>query len=109
MEKFFNGQTVGCFLKSEDQSLKVQVNSNLKMTNRFPEIRDLAVIGDRCTSALITTLDSVVQRDRAIVDAALACANDLGFFAEEADPQTKQMLGNFSSNVCSCNVYRSGH
>ena len=35
------------------------------------------------------------QRVRAILDAALEYANDLGLFAEEADPNTGQMLGNF--------------
>ncbi|MBD0337564.1 MAG: glycoside hydrolase family 15 protein, partial [Cyanobacteria bacterium Co-bin13] len=34
-------------------------------------------------------------RSQAIIDAALAFANDLGLFAEEADPSTGQMLGNF--------------
>ncbi len=36
-----------------------------------------------------------LQRARSIIDAALEFANDLGLFAEEADPETKQMLGNF--------------
>lgn len=35
------------------------------------------------------------DRGRAILDAALAYANDLGFFAEEADPASGRMLGNF--------------
>jgi len=35
------------------------------------------------------------QRVRAIIDAALGYANDLGLFAEEADPKTGKMLGNF--------------
>ncbi|MBW4648340.1 MAG: hypothetical protein KME06_06520 [Kastovskya adunca ATA6-11-RM4] len=35
------------------------------------------------------------QRVYAILDAALEYANDLGLFAEEADPKTGQMLGNF--------------
>ncbi|MBD0270044.1 MAG: glycoside hydrolase family 15 protein, partial [Cyanobacteria bacterium Co-bin8] len=34
-------------------------------------------------------------RSQAIIDAALKFANDLGLFAEEADPKTGQMLGNF--------------
>jgi GH15 family glucan-1,4-alpha-glucosidase len=36
-----------------------------------------------------------LERARQILEAALAYANDLGFFAEEADPKTGQMLGNF--------------
>ncbi|MGB3199731.1 MAG: glycoside hydrolase family 15 protein [Nodosilinea sp.] len=36
-----------------------------------------------------------LQRARAIIDAALGFSNDLGLFAEEADPQTDTMLGNF--------------
>lgn len=36
-----------------------------------------------------------LQRARAILDAALEYATDLGFFAEEADPASGQMLGNF--------------
>ncbi len=36
-----------------------------------------------------------VTRARRIFDAALAYANDLGFFAEEADPDSGEMLGNF--------------
>jgi GH15 family glucan-1,4-alpha-glucosidase len=35
-----------------------------------------------------------LSRAKAILDAALAYSNDLGFFAEEADPDTGQMLGN---------------
>jgi GH15 family glucan-1,4-alpha-glucosidase len=36
-----------------------------------------------------------LERTRQILEAALAYANDLGFFAEEADPNTGEMLGNF--------------
>ncbi|MCT7374667.1 glycoside hydrolase family 15 protein [Chelativorans salis] len=36
-----------------------------------------------------------LERARRIFDAGLACANDLGLFAEEGDPQTGRMLGNF--------------
>jgi GH15 family glucan-1,4-alpha-glucosidase len=36
-----------------------------------------------------------LERTRQILEAALAYANDLGFFAEEANPETGQMLGNF--------------
>jgi len=36
-----------------------------------------------------------VTRARTILEAALAYANDLGFFAEEADPASGEMLGNF--------------
>ncbi|PSR15096.1 hypothetical protein C8255_23350 [filamentous cyanobacterium CCP3] len=35
------------------------------------------------------------QRAKAIIDAALEFSNDLGLFAEEADPKTGAMLGNF--------------
>ena len=36
-----------------------------------------------------------LARSRKIIDAVLACGNDLFLFAEEADPKTKRMLGNF--------------
>jgi GH15 family glucan-1,4-alpha-glucosidase len=36
-----------------------------------------------------------LEKTRRILDAALAYTSDLGFFAEEADPQTGDMLGNF--------------
>lgn len=36
-----------------------------------------------------------IERARAILEAALEYANDLGLFAEEADSKTGQMLGNF--------------
>jgi GH15 family glucan-1,4-alpha-glucosidase len=36
-----------------------------------------------------------LQRAQAIMDAGLKYANDLGLFAEEADPKTGRMLGNF--------------
>ncbi|MDQ3397795.1 MAG: glycoside hydrolase family 15 protein, partial [Deinococcota bacterium] len=36
-----------------------------------------------------------VTRAQTILEAALAYANDLGFFAEEADPASGEMLGNF--------------
>lgn len=36
-----------------------------------------------------------LDRARRILDAALAYSNDLGFFAEEADPESGRMLGNF--------------
>jgi GH15 family glucan-1,4-alpha-glucosidase len=35
------------------------------------------------------------DHSRRIIDAVLACASDLGLLAEEADPQTKRLLGNF--------------
>lgn len=35
------------------------------------------------------------ERVHAILEAALKYSNDLGFFPEQADPQTHQMLGNF--------------
>lgn len=35
------------------------------------------------------------QKARTIINAALEYSNDLGFFAEEADPKTGEMLGNF--------------
>ncbi len=41
------------------------------------------------------TLRKDLERTRQILETALAYANDLGFFAEEADPNTGQMLGNF--------------
>ncbi|HEV7275897.1 MAG TPA: glycoside hydrolase family 15 protein [Devosiaceae bacterium] len=36
-----------------------------------------------------------LHRSRRILDAALRYANDLGLFAEEADPRQQRMLGNF--------------
>jgi GH15 family glucan-1,4-alpha-glucosidase len=36
-----------------------------------------------------------LERTRQILEAALTYANDLGFFAEEADPKSGKMLGNF--------------
>lgn len=36
-----------------------------------------------------------LERARQILETALAYANDLGFFAEEADPKSGKMLGNF--------------
>jgi GH15 family glucan-1,4-alpha-glucosidase len=36
-----------------------------------------------------------LERTRHILEAALLYANDLGFFAEEADPDSAKMLGNF--------------
>jgi GH15 family glucan-1,4-alpha-glucosidase len=36
-----------------------------------------------------------LERTRIILEAALLYANDLGFFAEEADPDSGNMLGNF--------------
>ena len=36
-----------------------------------------------------------LDRTRRILEAALGYANDLGFFAEEADPDSEAMLGNF--------------
>ncbi len=36
-----------------------------------------------------------LARARRILDAALVYSNDLGFFAEEADPRSGDMLGNF--------------
>lgn len=36
-----------------------------------------------------------LEGTRQIIDAALSYANDLGFFAEEADPESGRMLGNF--------------
>jgi hypothetical protein len=44
---------------------------------------------------------------RRILDAGLACANDLGLFAEEGDPQAGLMLGNFPSLRPFC-VHRRG-
>ncbi len=36
-----------------------------------------------------------LTRSRRIIDAVLSCSNDLFLLPEEADPQTKRMLGNF--------------
>lgn len=36
-----------------------------------------------------------LERAQRILEAGLACANDLGLFAEEADPRTGRLLGNF--------------
>lgn len=35
------------------------------------------------------------EQARRIVDAVLACGNDLGLLAEEADPTGRRLLGNF--------------
>jgi GH15 family glucan-1,4-alpha-glucosidase len=40
-----------------------------------------------------------LSRARAILEAALAYANDLGFFAEEAEPGSRAMLGNFPQTL----------
>lgn len=36
-----------------------------------------------------------LEKSRKIINTVLACGNDLHLFSEEADPETKRMLGNF--------------
>jgi len=53
-----------------------------------------------------------LERSKEILEAVLSFSNDLGYFSEEADLTTGQMLGNFpqtfvhSSFICAVNGYK---
>jgi GH15 family glucan-1,4-alpha-glucosidase len=65
----------------------------------FDSRKECTFLAATCWVAQYSILPKDFNRDfnrtRQILDALLAYAGDLGFFAKEANPSTGQMLGNF--------------
>ncbi len=61
----------------------------------FPSHEEGAFLAGTFWVAQYWIMRGDLERARSIIDATLAYSNDLGFFAEEGDPATGEMVGNF--------------
>jgi GH15 family glucan-1,4-alpha-glucosidase len=61
----------------------------------LPRFREGAFLAGSIWVAQYWVLRGDLERARAMLEEILGYANDLGYFAEEADPETDDMLGNF--------------
>ena len=71
-----------------------------------------AFLAGSCWMAHYYAVAGNLERSKEILEAVLSFSNDLGYFSEEADLTTGQMLGNFpqtfvhSSFICAVNGYK---
>ncbi|WP_316800524.1 glycoside hydrolase family 15 protein [Pedobacter frigidisoli] len=78
----------------------------------FDSSKEGAFLAGSCWIAHHYALAGNLEKSKQILDAVLGFSNDLGFFAEEADLNTTQLLGNFpqtfvhSSFICAANGYK---
>ncbi|KLT64358.1 glycoside hydrolase family 15 protein [Pedobacter sp. BMA] len=78
----------------------------------FDSSKEGAFLAGSCWMAHYYALAGNLEKSKQILDAVLGFSNDLGFFAEEADLNTTQLLGNFpqtfvhSSFICAANGYK---
>lgn len=78
----------------------------------FDSSKEGAFLAGSCWMAHYYALAGNLEKSKSILDAVLCFSNDLGYFAEEADLNTTQLLGNFpqtfvhSSFICAANGYK---
>jgi GH15 family glucan-1,4-alpha-glucosidase len=71
-----------------------------------------AFLAGSCWMAHYYAIAGDLDKSKAILDSILLTSNDLGYFSEEADMETGEMLGNFpqtfvhSSFICAVNGYK---
>lgn len=78
----------------------------------FDSAQEGVFLAASCWVAHHYALAGNIEKSKAIIEAVLSCANDLGYFSEEFDLKKGIMLGNFpqtfvhSSFICAVNGYR---
>lgn len=78
----------------------------------FDSAKEGVFLAASCWMAHYYAMARNLEKAKAILDAMLRCANDLGYFSEEMDLKTNTMLGNFpqtfvhSSFICAVNGYK---
>lgn len=78
----------------------------------FESYKEGAFLAGTCWMAHYYAIAGNLIKSKAIINAVLNFKNDLGYFSEEADLNTGQMLGNFpqtfvhSSFICAVNGYK---
>lgn len=78
----------------------------------FDSAKEGVFLAGSCWMAHYYAIAGNLLQSKQIIDAVLACGNDLGYFAEEADVKKEIMLGNFpqtfvhSSFICAVNGYK---
>jgi len=78
----------------------------------FDSSKEGAFLAGSCWMAHYYALAGNLEKSKSILDAVRCFSNDLGYFAEEADLSTTQLLGNFpqtfvhSSFICAANGYK---
>ena len=88
-------------MRSTIEAIKRELTSPQGFVYRYSGFDD-GVAGDEGTFAICTfwLADNLIalgelEQARDLFDKLRACANDLGLFSEETDPETEEMLGNF--------------
>jgi GH15 family glucan-1,4-alpha-glucosidase len=78
----------------------------------FDSSEEGAFLAGTCWMAHYYAIAGNLERSKTIIDKVLLTSNDLGYFSEEADMETGEMLGNFpqtfvhSSFICAVNGYK---
>jgi GH15 family glucan-1,4-alpha-glucosidase len=71
-----------------------------------------AFLAGSCWMAHYYAISGNLEKSKAVLESILLTSNDLGYFSEEADMETGEMLGNFpqtfvhSSFICAVNGYK---
>jgi len=78
----------------------------------FDASKEGVFLAGSCWIAHYYAIAGNIQQSKTIIDRVLDYSNDLGYFAEEADTKSGQLLGNFpqtfvhSSFICAVNAYK---
>lgn len=78
----------------------------------FDSSKEGAFLAGTCWMAHYYAIAGNLEKSKNILDSILLTSNDLGYFSEEADMETGEMLGNFpqtfvhSSFICAVNGYK---